>query len=154
MVIQAFLESVRRPRHSSSTATASSRASLPMSCGTAIWRCGSKTWRRSAPTRPSSATSTSYVGAAPPPPSLRTRSGSETLACCSAASAPQSLRDIPCHGYATPGEPSLQDGSSPHELSRPEPLAHLLLVVGHLVRREKAGIVLRRIANFNRCLER
>src|SRR5258708_1638682 len=74
---------------------ASSRASLPASCGTAIWRFGSRTWRRSGPTRPSSAISMSYVGAAPPLLSLPTRSGSETLACCSPASAPQSRRAIP-----------------------------------------------------------
>ena len=94
MAIQEFPESVPRRRRGSSTATAGSRASLPRSCGTAIWRCGSRTWRRSGPTRRSSTMSTSSVGAAPPPPSPRTRSGSETLACCSAASARRSLRTI------------------------------------------------------------
>ena len=92
---QASPASAPRRRQDSSTATASSRASLPIPCGTAIWRCGSRIWRRSAPTRPSFAISTSCGGAVPLPPSPRMRSGSETFVCCSVASGPRLLRDIP-----------------------------------------------------------
>jgi 5'-3' exonuclease len=75
----------------------------------------SRIWRRFGPMPPSSATSTSYVGAVPPRV-RRVCGASETPACCSAALAPRSVRGHLCASEDNSGERRLRFFSRPHLL--------------------------------------